>query len=54
MKKKVLFVNPSLCQGGRERMLIQTLELLDPQLYDVTVFLFEKNNEVEYNKSLYI
>lgn len=44
MKKKVLFVNPSLCQGGRERMLIQTLELLDPQLYDVTVFLFEKNN----------
>ena len=40
MKKKVLFVNPSLRQGGVEHSLITALNELDPSKYDVTLFLY--------------
>ena len=38
MKKKVLFVNHSLQQGGIVRSLIAALNVLDPERYDVTVY----------------
>lgn len=45
--KKVLFVSYSLCHGGAERSLLQTLEALDKEKYDVTLFLCsEKNNDL--------
>ena len=45
--KKVLFVSYSLCHGGAERSLLQTLEALDKDKYDVTLFLCsEKNNDL--------
>ena len=40
MKKKILFINPSLRQGGVEHALITTLRTLDPDKYDITLFLY--------------
>ena len=40
MKKKILFINPSLRQGGVEHSLITALKALDPERYDVTLFLY--------------
>ena len=40
MKRKILFINPSLRQGGVEHALITTLRTLDPAKYDVTLFLY--------------
>ena len=39
-KKKVLFITPSLCQGGREHSLITMLKLLDKTKYDITLFTY--------------
>lgn len=40
-KKKVLFITPSLCQGGREQSLITMLKLLDENKYDITLFTYK-------------
>ena len=40
MKKKLLFVLPSLCSGGAEKSLVTLLHVLEPAAYDVSVFLF--------------
>lgn len=42
MKRKVLFIIPSLRQGGVEHSLITCLSLLDPTQYDITLFLYTK------------
>lgn len=39
-KKKVLFITPSLCQGGIERSQIIMLQMLDKSKYDLTLFLY--------------
>ena len=39
-KKKVLFIIPSLCQGGIEHSLITTLKVLDKTKYDITLFTY--------------
>ena len=40
LKKKVLFVTPSLRQGGVEHSLITALRVLDPSKYDITLYLY--------------
>ena len=40
MKKKILFINPSLRQGGVEHSLVTTLKLLDPDKYDITLYVY--------------
>ena len=40
MKKKILFINPSLRQGGVEHSLITALKILDPEKYVITLFLY--------------
>lgn len=37
MKRKVLFLIYSLCGGGAERVLVETVNHLDPEKYDVTL-----------------
>ena len=39
-KRKVLFITPSLCQGGIEHSQITMLKLLDKEKYDITLFLY--------------
>lgn len=39
-KRKVLFITPSLCQGGIEHSLITMLKLLDKTKYDLTLFTY--------------
>ena len=40
MKRKVLFITPSLRQGGVEHSLVTNLKLLNPQKYDITLYLY--------------
>ena len=40
MKKKILFINPSLRQGGVEHSLITVLHALDPNKYEITLFIY--------------
>ena len=40
MKKKILFVMPSLNSGGAEKSLISVLSLFDYERYDVDLLLF--------------
>ena len=42
-KKKVLFITPSLCQGGIEHSLITMLKLIDKTKYDLTLFTYRKD-----------
>lgn len=42
-KKKVLFITPSLCQGGIERSQIIMLQMLDKRKYDLTLFLYHSD-----------
>lgn len=42
-KRKVLFITPSLCQGGIEHSQITMLKLLDREKYDLTLFLYLKD-----------
>ena len=37
MKKKILFLIPNLAHGGAERVLVNLVNNLDQQKYDVTV-----------------
>lgn len=39
-KTKVLFIQPSLCQGGIERSQIIMLQMLDKSKFDLTLFLY--------------
>ncbi len=42
MKKKIIFVIPTLKSGGAEKSLVTLLQLFDYEKYDVTLFLFRK------------
>ncbi len=42
MKKKILFIIPTLKSGGAEKSLVTLLQLFDYDKYDVTLFLFRK------------
>ena len=42
MKKKILFITPSLCQGGLEHSLITALELLDKSKYQITLLVMQQ------------
>lgn len=42
-KRKVLFITPSLCQGGLEHSLITMLKLLDKGRYDITLFTYRED-----------
>ena len=42
-KKKVLFITPSLCQGGIEHSLITMLKMLDKTKYDITLFTYHND-----------
>ena len=42
MKKKVLFVLPSLRSGGAEKSLVSLLQTIDPARYDTDLFLFRR------------
>lgn len=42
-KKKILFICPSLCQGGLEHFQISVLKMLDKEKYDITLFLYLKD-----------
>ena len=44
MKKKILFVIPTLSSGGAERALVSMLNLLDFNLFEVDLLLLEKND----------
>ena len=37
MKRKVMFLIYSLCGGGAERVLVETVNHLDPEKYDITL-----------------
>ena len=39
-KRKVLFITPSLCQGGIEQFQISMLKTLDKERYDVTLYMY--------------
>lgn len=49
MKKKLLFVSAGLRIGGVERALIELLGRLDPEEYDVSVFLYSHDGELMDN-----
>ncbi len=40
MKKKILFINPSLRQGGVEHSLVTALQVLDPNKYEITLYIY--------------
>ena len=46
MKKKILFVSHALELGGAERSLIGLLDAIDPQQYDVDLFLLRHKGEL--------
>lgn len=41
-KKKIIFVIPSLVGGGAERVLVNLIKSLNPEMYDLSLVLFEK------------
>lgn len=43
-KTKVLFITPSLCQGGIEHSLITMLKLIDEDKFDITLYLYGDDN----------
>lgn len=46
MKKKILIVSHALELGGAERSLIGLLDALDPELWDIDLFLFRHDGEL--------
>lgn len=42
MKKKLLFVIPTLYNGGAEKSLVSLLQIIDKQKYDIDLLLFKK------------
>ena len=45
MKKKILFIMPSMFIGGAERSLLGLFELIDYEKYDVSLFLYRHEGE---------
>ena len=45
MKKKILFIMPSMFIGGAERSLLGLLEAIDYTQYDVSLFLYRHEGE---------
>ena len=43
MKKKILFITPSLCQGGLEHSLITMLKLLNKNKYEMYLYTYGKD-----------
>ena len=43
MKKKILFITPSLCQGGLEHSLITMLKLLDENKYEMYLYTYRND-----------
>ncbi|MBU3191229.1 glycosyltransferase [Clostridium bowmanii] len=43
MKKKVLFVMPNLAGGGAEKVLVNILNNIDYEKFDISLFVFQKN-----------
>lgn len=43
MKKKILFITPSLCQGGLEHSLITMLKLLDENKYEMYLYTYSED-----------
>ena len=43
MKKKILFITPSLCQGGLEHSLITMLKLLDKNKYEMYLYTYRED-----------
>ena len=39
-KKRILFITPSLCQGGLEHSLVTMLKLLDEEKYEMYLYTF--------------
>ena len=54
MKKKVLFINPSLRQGGVEHSLITALCSLDPKKYDITLYVYSNMLDLLTNVPEYV
>lgn len=56
MKKKIIFLSSTLCIGGVEKALIELLNRLDYDKYDVTLFLENKEGELlsKVNKNVKI
>ena len=54
MKKKILFIMPSMFIGGAERSLLGLLDSIDYSLYDVDLFLYRHEGEflkyINYNE----
>ena len=48
MKKKVLFLTTQFNHGGVERSLVEACKALDPQKYDITIFLRYNKTELIY------
>lgn len=48
MKKKVLFLTTQFNHGGVERSLVEVCKALDPQKYDITIFLRYNKTELIY------
>ena len=49
-KRKVLFLIYSLCGGGAERVLVETVNNLDPEKYDITLqALFHDDTRAKLN-----
>ena len=46
MKKKILFIMPSMFIGGAERSLLGIFEAIDYSQYDVSLFLYRHEGEV--------
>ena len=45
MKKKILFIMPSMFIGGAERSLLGIFEAIDYSQYDVSLFLYRHEGE---------
>lgn len=54
MKKKVLFINPSLRQGGVEHSLITALCSLNPKKYDITLYVYSNMLDLLPNVPEYV
>ena len=56
MKKKILFIMPSMFIGGAERSLLGLRDSIDYSLYDVDLFLYRHEGEflkyINYNVNI--
>jgi len=45
MKKKIVFIIPSLAGGGAERVVVHLINHLDKKKYDILLVLFENKQD---------